>query len=54
LASREIIWLPATDIENFEKTCREVAQQLGIPESEEDKADVRRLVQEYLSKENTG
>jgi hypothetical protein len=31
-----------------------VAQQLSIPSWEEDKADVKRLMQSYLSKENAG
>ena len=49
-----IIWLPATNIESLEKAYREVAQQLGILGWEEDKADVKRLVQGYLSKESAG
>ena len=49
-----VIWLPATNMENLENAYREVAQYLGIPGSEEDKADVKRLVQGYLSKENVG
>jgi hypothetical protein len=32
----------------------DVAQQLGIPRWEEDKADVKRLMQGYLSKESIG
>ena len=49
-----IIWLPATNVESLEKAYREVAQQLAIPGWEEDKADVKRLVQGYLSKESAG
>jgi hypothetical protein len=49
-----VIWLPATNMESLEKACREVAQQLRIPGSCEDKAKVKRLVQGYLSKENAG
>src|ERR1700722_4769283 len=49
-----IIWIPATNRESLEQACLDVAKQLGIPGCEEDKADVKRLVQDHLSNENTG
>jgi tetratricopeptide (TPR) repeat protein len=49
-----IIWIPATNSESLHQAYLEVAQQLNIPGWEDDKADVKRLVQEYLSKESTG
>ena len=52
--SCSIIWIPATDMESLQKTYRNVAQQLGIPGSGEERADVKRLVQAHLSKESAG
>lgn len=49
-----IIWLPATNVESLEQAYLGVAQQLGIPGWAEDKANVKRLVQSYLSKESSG
>jgi tetratricopeptide (TPR) repeat protein len=49
-----VVWIPATDIETLQQAYEDVAQQLGIPGWEEDKADVKKLVQGYLSKESAG
>ena len=49
-----IIWIPATNLESLHQAYLEVAQQLGISGWEDDKEDVKRLVQEYLGKESTG
>jgi hypothetical protein len=49
-----ILWIPAINMETLQQAYRNVAQELKIPGWEEDKADVRRLVQEYLSKESSG
>jgi hypothetical protein len=49
-----IIWIPATDTESLQQAYIHVAQQLGIPGWDEEKADVKRLVQGYLSKESVG
>ena len=49
-----VIWIPATDMESLYQVYLNIARQLSIPDWEEDKADVRRLVQSYLSKENAG
>jgi tetratricopeptide (TPR) repeat protein len=49
-----IIWIPAINIESLQLAYLDAAQQLGIPGWEEDKADVKRLVQECLSKESAG
>jgi hypothetical protein len=49
-----IIWIPAINMESLQQAYLVVAQQLGIPGLEEDKADVKRLVQECLSKESAG
>ena len=49
-----IIWIPATDMESLQQAYMHVAQQLGIPGWDEEKVDVKRLVQGYLSKESAG
>jgi len=48
-----VIWIPETNMESLYQAYVNVAQQLGIPGWKDDKVDVKRLVQEYLSKENT-
>jgi tetratricopeptide (TPR) repeat protein len=49
-----IIWIPATSAESLHQGYLEAARQLGIPGWEDDKKDVRKLVQEHLSKESAG
>ncbi|EDO03145.1 hypothetical protein SS1G_05625 [Sclerotinia sclerotiorum 1980 UF-70] len=49
-----VIWIPATNTESLHQAYREVARQLKIPGSDEDKADAKKLVQNYLSKESVG
>jgi GTPase SAR1 family protein len=49
-----VIWIPATNIESLHQAYVDVVRQLSIPGWEEDKADVKRLVQDYLSKESAG
>jgi tetratricopeptide (TPR) repeat protein len=51
--SRSIIWIPATNMESLHQAYLDVAQKLCIPGWEDKKADVKRLIQEYLSKEST-
>ena len=48
------IWIPATNTESLHQAYLEVAQQLSIPGLEEEKSDVKRLVQGYLSNDNAG
>jgi Cdc6-like AAA superfamily ATPase len=49
-----VIWIPATNIESLYQAYLHVARELKIPGSDEDKADVMKLVQGYLSKESAG
>ncbi|GIC93461.1 uncharacterized protein Aud_009949 [Aspergillus udagawae] len=49
-----IIWIPATNGESLHQAYRDVARQLRIPGWEEEKADVKRLVQGHLSKDDAG
>lgn len=49
-----VIWIPATNMESLHQAYLDVAQQLKIPGSDEDKADTKKLVQGYLSKESAG
>jgi tetratricopeptide (TPR) repeat protein len=49
-----IIWIPATDMESLQQAYLDVAKQLGVPGWDEEKADVKKLVQTYLSNESAG
>ncbi|KAF4626630.1 hypothetical protein G7Y89_g11531 [Cudoniella acicularis] len=49
-----VIWIPATNKESLQQAYLDVAQQLGIPGWEEEKANVNRLVQDHLSNESAG
>jgi len=49
-----IIWIPATNRESLEQAYLDVFKQLGIPGCEEDKADIKKLVRDYLSDESIG
>jgi tetratricopeptide (TPR) repeat protein len=48
------IWIPATNGESLHQAYRDVARQLRIPGWEEEKADVKKLVQGHLSKNDAG
>ena len=48
------IWIPATNMESLHQAYLGVARQMSIADCEEDKADVKRLVQDHLSKESAG
>ena len=49
-----ILWIPVINIESLQQAYLVITQQLGIHGWEEDKADIKRLVQEYLSQESAG
>ena len=49
-----ILWISAVNMESLQQAYLVVAQQLGIPGWEEDKVNVKRLVQDWLSKKSTG
>ena len=49
-----VIWIPATNTESLYQAYQEVTRQLKIPGSDEDKADTKKLVEGYLSKESAG
>jgi tetratricopeptide (TPR) repeat protein len=49
-----IIWIPATNGESLHQAYRDVARQLRIPGWEEERADVKRLVQGHLSSNDAG
>ncbi|CZR70083.1 related to kinesin light chain 1 [Phialocephala subalpina] len=49
-----VIWIPATNTESLHQAYLDVTRQLKIPGSDEDKADAKKLVQCYLSKESAG
>ncbi|KAH8663632.1 P-loop containing nucleoside triphosphate hydrolase protein [Tricladium varicosporioides] len=47
-----VIWIPATNIESLHQAYLDIARQLKIPGSNEDKVDIKKLIQSYLSKES--
>jgi hypothetical protein len=49
-----VIWIPATNIESLYQTYLDIAQQLGIPAWDDKEADVKKLVQDCLSKDSAG
>ncbi|KAH8796360.1 hypothetical protein BGZ57DRAFT_998111 [Hyaloscypha finlandica] len=49
-----VIWISATNMESLHQAYLDVARRLSIAGCEEEKADVKRLVQGYLSKESAG
>ena len=49
-----VIWILVTSMESLHQGYLNVAQQLKIPGWEEEKVDVRELVQDYLSKDDAG
>ena len=49
-----LLWVPATNVESFQQAYLNIGQQLGIPGLEEERADVKKLVQQYLSQNKAG
>ncbi|KAF1809665.1 HET-domain-containing protein [Eremomyces bilateralis CBS 781.70] len=49
-----VFWIPATDPETLLQAYSAVAEELDIPGKDEQGADVKRLVQNYLSNESAG
>ncbi|KAF1810813.1 HET-domain-containing protein [Eremomyces bilateralis CBS 781.70] len=49
-----VFWIPATDPETLLQAFSAVAEELDIPGRDEQGADVKRLVQNYLSNEGAG
>jgi tetratricopeptide (TPR) repeat protein len=49
-----VFWVLATSIENIEEAYREIGRRLQIPGLVDEKADVKKLVQQYLSQESAG
>jgi putative hemolysin len=49
-----VIWIPATNRESLHQAYQDVARQLKIPGSEEDKVNAKKLVQGYLSMDSVG
>ncbi|CAK7228781.1 hypothetical protein SEUCBS140593_007027 [Sporothrix eucalyptigena] len=49
-----VIWMPTTSKESIGQAYLNAAQQLGISGWEDNKADVKRLVQDHLSSESAG
>jgi hypothetical protein len=47
-----VFWIPASNIESLHQAYAYIAQRLNIPGWDDEKADVKELVQLYLSKES--
>jgi tetratricopeptide (TPR) repeat protein len=52
--SCSVIWIPATSKESLAQAYLNAARELCIPGCEDDKADVKKLVRDYLSRESAG
>jgi hypothetical protein len=53
-ADVSIFWMHALSSETFEQACREVAVVIGLVSKENDKEDVKELIQRHLSAERAG
>ncbi|CAI6342365.1 unnamed protein product [Periconia digitata] len=49
-----VFWIPVTNVESMLEAYVEIGRQLKIPNVEQEKADVQRLVQRRLSEESSG
>jgi tetratricopeptide (TPR) repeat protein len=49
-----VFWIPASDMESLYQAYTYIAQRLNIPGWDNEKADVKKLVQLHLSKESAG
>ena len=49
-----VFWVPVTNVESMLEAYLEIGQQLQIPNLEQEKADVQKLVQHRLSQESSG
>jgi hypothetical protein len=52
--SCSVIWIPATSKESLTQAYLNAARELCIPGYEDDKADVKKLVRDHLSRESAG
>ncbi|RKK79586.1 hypothetical protein BFJ71_g16170 [Fusarium oxysporum] len=51
--SCSVFWVPAVDATTFENAYRDIGQRLGVAGLDDDKADVKALVQAAMSREDT-
>jgi tetratricopeptide (TPR) repeat protein len=49
-----VFWVAATNVENVQQAYLDIGRLLQVPRLEEDKVDVKRLVQDRLSQESAG
>ncbi|EXA53652.1 hypothetical protein FOVG_01387 [Fusarium oxysporum f. sp. pisi HDV247] len=52
--SCSVFWVPAVDATTFENAYRDIGRRLGVAGLDDDKADVKTLVQAAISREDTG
>jgi tetratricopeptide (TPR) repeat protein len=53
-ANRSVYWIPASDVDSIHLAYAHIAQKLNIPGWDDDKADILKLVQIYLSGTSAG
>ena len=49
-----VFWIPAMNVEGIQEAYLDIGRQLGIPNVEKEKADIKNLVQHHLSQESAG
>jgi tetratricopeptide (TPR) repeat protein len=49
-----VFWIPANDLDSFHQACAHIAEKLKIPGWDNEKQDVKKLVQLFLSTESAG
>ncbi|GIJ92687.1 hypothetical protein Asppvi_001965 [Aspergillus pseudoviridinutans] len=49
-----IFWIPATNLEALKRTYLKIAEQLALPGLDEERADARKLLKDYLCDGNAG
>ncbi|RYP77656.1 hypothetical protein DL771_001024 [Monosporascus sp. 5C6A] len=49
-----IFWIPASDMNSFHNACAHIAEKLKIPGWDDEKVDVKKLVQLHLSRKSAG
>lgn len=48
------MWIPAESVESVKRAFLEISRRLRIPGVEEEQADVKELLQNYLSQKSAG
>jgi len=49
-----VFWVPATTVENFQQAYLDIGRKLHLLQPKEQKEDIKKIVQDYLSQESSG